>query len=159
MGRCPDCSAWAASITAATPVACNDELVVNEDACVLGDREAEWPLEMAFDGGAREVNGRRVAGVGAIIWGADVTGKGRRIVARAVIGLPGQAHAQVAEAYGCRIGLQMLADPQRRLRAARVAGDNLNVVRYCASGGGDLGDHASKNSWKGRSGTLPQEDG
>ena len=57
------------------------------------------------------------------------------LVARVVIGLPGQAHAQVAEAYGCRVGLQMLTDTRRRLRAARVAGDNLNVIRDCASEG------------------------
>ena len=29
----------------------------------------------------------------------------------------------------------MIMDTQRRVRAARVAGDNLNVVRYCASDG------------------------
>ena len=68
------------------------------------------------------------------------------MIARVVIGLPEQAHAQVAEAYGCRVGLQMLA----------VAGGNLIVVRYYASEGrirrphiqelleGPLGDIAIK---------------
>ena len=56
-------------------------------------------------------------------------------MARAAIGLPGQAHAQVAEAYGCMIRLQMLADTRCHLRAARAAGDNLNVACYCASEG------------------------
>ena len=77
---------------------------------------------MTFDGGAREVNGRTVAGVGAIIWGACGVGGEMRIITRVVIGLPGQAHAQVAEAYGCRIGPQMLADTRCRLRVARIAG-------------------------------------
>ena len=73
---------------------------------------------------------------------------------RAVIGLPGKAHAQVAEAYECRIGLKMILEVQCEIRAARAAGDNLNVVRYCASEGrirkpciqelleGPLGDRA-----------------
>ena len=54
------------------------------------------------------------------------------MVARAVSGLPGEAHAQVAEAYGCRVGLRMIMDTQCRVRTAEVAGDNLNVVRCCA---------------------------
>ena len=57
------------------------------------------------------------------------------MVGRAVIGLPGEAHAQVAEAYGCRVGLGMPVDMRCGTRAARVAGDNLNVVRSRASEG------------------------
>ena len=108
------------------------------------------------------MNLRRVAGAGAIVWGADIVGEGRRVIARAVIGLPGQAHAQIAETYGCRKGLKMPADTQCRLRAARIAGGNLNVVRYCGSEGrlkrpqiqdlldGPLGDIAARGwalSW------------
>ena len=58
-----------------------------------------------------------------------------RMVGHAVIGLLGEAHAQVAEAYGCRVGLRMLMVVQCGTRASRVAGDNLNVVRDCASEG------------------------
>ena len=133
-----------------------DEFMVWSDECILGGRNVEWPMEMTFDGGAREVNGRRVAGVGAVLWMIDGSTGGMRMIARAVIGLPGEAHAQVAEAYGCRVGLRMLMGTQCRIRAARVAGDNLNVVRYCASEGrirrphiqelleGPLGDCAAK---------------
>ena len=78
------------------------------------------------------------------------------MIRRTVIGLPGEAHAQVAEAYGCRFGQRMLLDIRCGMRAARVAGDNLNVVRYCASEGrirkphiqelleGPLGDCAAR---------------
>ena len=92
-------------------------------------------MDMAFDGGAREISGRRVAGAGAAIWRLDRERGSVEMIARAVIGLPEQAHAQVAEAYGCRVGFQMLADTRCRVRAARGAGDNLNGVRYCASDG------------------------
>ena len=47
-----------------------------------------------------------------------------RMVARAIIGLPGETHAQVAEAYGCKVGPKMLMDTQCMIRAAKVAGDN-----------------------------------
>ena len=78
------------------------------------------------------------------------------MIGRAVIGLPEQAHAQVAEAFGCKVGLRMLFDIRCEVRAARVAGDNLNLERYCASEGkirkphiqehleGPLGDCAAR---------------
>ena len=69
-------------------------------------------MEMTFDGGAREVNGRRVAGAGAVLWMVDGSAGGMRMIAKAVIGLPGEAHAQVVEAYGRRVGLRMLMDTQ-----------------------------------------------
>ena len=76
-----------------------------------------------------------VAGAGAILWKFKGETGNMVMMRRAVIGLPGEAHAQVAEAYGCRAGLRMLLDIRCEVRAARVAGDNLNVVRYCASEG------------------------
>ena len=108
---------------------------MGDEQCVMGTRGREWPLEMTFDGGAREVNGRRVASAGAVIGKYDYRIGGMAVIRRAVIGLPGEAHAQVAEAYGCRIGLKMLLGVQCDIRAARAAGDNLNEVRYCASEG------------------------
>ena len=66
------------------------------------------------------------------------------MIARAVIGLPGKAHAQVAEAYGRRVGLRMLMDMRCGRRAANVSGDNLSVVRYCASESRPR-SHGSKN--------------
>ena len=34
-----------------------DELMVWSDECILGGGNVEWPMEMTFDCGAREVNG------------------------------------------------------------------------------------------------------
>ena len=53
---------------------------------------------MTFDRGAREVNGRRVAGAGAVLWRFDGGTGNMVMIKRAVIGLPGEARAQVAEA-------------------------------------------------------------
>ena len=78
------------------------------------------------------VRGRRVAGAGVVVWGhMNRTGQ-RRVIARAVIAMPGQGHAWYAEAYGCRVALQWVADRGGFSRAVRIAGDNLAVVRYCA---------------------------
>ena len=123
------------SLVTVRQVESGDELTVCSDECVLGGGDVEWAIEMAFDGGAREINGRRVAGAGAVLWMFDGCAGRMRLVGRAVIGLPGEAHAQVAKAYGCKVGLRMLMDMQCGTRAARVAGDNLNVVRDCASEG------------------------
>ena len=78
------------------------------------------------------------------------------MIKRAVIGLHGESHAQATEAYGCRVGLRLLLDIRSGTRVTRVAGDNFNVVRYCASEGrirkphiqdlleGPLGDCAAR---------------
>ena len=58
-------------------------------------------------------------------WMFDGEEGGMTMDARAVIGLPEQAHAQVAEAYGCMVGMQMLMGTRCRIRAARIAGDNV----------------------------------
>ena len=123
--RCPECREWKGTLVTTRAVARGEEMTVREEENIIGGGDGEWPIEMTFVGGAREVNGRRVAGAGAIVWVATERVGGRAMAARAVIGLPGEAHAQVAEACGCRVGLQMVMDTQSRLRAARVAGGNL----------------------------------
>ena len=112
-----------------------DELTRRNDKCILGGGDVEWPIEMTLNGRAREINCRRVASAGAVLWMIDGRAGRMRMVGRAVIGLLGEAHAQVAEAYGCRVGPRMLMDMQPGTGAARVAGENLNVVRCCASEG------------------------
>ena len=64
--------------------------------------------ELAFDGGAREVRGRRVAGAGVAIFGRHGANGELQVIARGAIALPAQAYAQYAEAYGCRVALQWL---------------------------------------------------
>ena len=39
-------------------VEAGEELTVSNDECIYGEPWAGWPIEMTFDGGAREVNGR-----------------------------------------------------------------------------------------------------
>ena len=88
--------------------------------------------EVTFDGGARAVGGRRVAGAGAILWGPAAADGARQPVARAVAALPAVSHTPEAEAWGCRIALELLAAAQPAIRHARVVGDCINVVRYGA---------------------------
>ena len=52
-----------------------------------------------------------------------------------VIALPGSDNAQFAETTGCRAGLGLLPGAEPDVCAARIAGDNLAVVRYGAGTG------------------------
>ena len=81
------------------------------------------------------VAGRRVAGAGVAVWGLlDQAGE-RSVIARATIAIPGQHHAAYAEAFACRIALMWIAERGGQDRAVRVAGDNLDVLRFCAQAG------------------------
>ena len=81
------------------------------------------------------MQGRRVAGAGAILWGPPGPDGEWHIVARAVVALLGVVHAQTVEAEGCAAALDLLALCGATLRAARVIGDTLAVVRYSAAQG------------------------
>ena len=54
------------------------------------------------------------------------------MVAAAVVAVPWGASAQLAEAYGCWAALELLRRYGGGVGRARVVGDNLAVVRYCA---------------------------
>ena len=56
--------------------------------------------------------------------------------AKAVVAIPWDASAQVAEAHGCRAALRLLQVYAGGERRARVAGDNLAVIRYGAGTAG-----------------------
>ena len=56
----------------------------------------------------------------------------RTILAHTEVALPGEEHAQVAEAWGCHAALHLLLHLRPVHRQARVSGDNLAVVRYGA---------------------------
>ena len=60
---------------------------------------------------------------------------GREVLARTTVALPDVQHAQEAEAWGCCVALELLEAANPEIRRARVAGDNLAVVRYCAAEG------------------------
>ena len=53
-------------------------------------------------------------------------------MAAAIVAVPWNASAQLAEAFGCRAALQLLLRYGEAAGRARVVGDNLAVVRYCA---------------------------
>ena len=81
------------------------------------------------------VRGRRVAGVGGVVWGGADRDSARAVIAKATVAIPSQHYAAYAEAFGCRTALIWLVARGGYARAARVAGDNLAVVRYCAQVG------------------------
>ena len=84
--RCEECGDWEACLNTVSGVNEGEELTVGDDHCILGGQGAEWPIEMTFDGGAREINGRRVAGAGAILWKSDgETGRMRMIRSKNVV--------------------------------------------------------------------------
>ena len=56
-------------------------------------------------------------------------------MAHALVALPQERFAQVAEAWGCAAARQLLLDRVPGPARVLVAGDNLAVIRYCASQG------------------------
>ena len=93
------------------------------------------PWEVTFDGGARAGASGRAAGAAALLWGPPAPDGTRTIVARAMVALPGEAFAQVAEAWGAKLALGLLSTMSTDERRARIIGDNLAVVRYGAERG------------------------
>ena len=87
---------------------------------------------ISFDGGAREVRGRRVAGGAAILWGIEDGARVPAVTRMWVI--PLGADSMVAEAWGARMGLELLEE-EGQAGPATVMGDNLPVVRYCGDAG------------------------
>ena len=69
VSRCQHCRQWQAALIAVARVHRGDEITVRDNAHVLGGSGGAMDIECTFDGGAREVNGARVAGAGAILWG------------------------------------------------------------------------------------------
>ena len=133
--RCAECRGWEASLFATRNVATGEELVATSSGPILGGLEREWPYEVTFDGGAREIRGRRLTGAGAIVWGPSDSDGIRAVIASCVVAIPGHHHAQYAEALGCAEAIRWLASHGGDNRSARVAGDNLSVIRYCAREG------------------------
>ncbi|MFM7985861.1 MAG: hypothetical protein ACKPKO_41755, partial [Candidatus Fonsibacter sp.] len=98
---------------------------------IIGHDEEEWPYEITFDGGACEVRGRRVAGARVVVWGAIYDHEKRRVLANCSVALPRQHYAVFAKALGCLQALRWLSERAGEVRAARVASDNLAVIRFC----------------------------
>ena len=92
-------------------------------------------VEITWDGGAKEVDGVRVAGAAAILWGPSDRSGDRNPIAIASVSLPGQQWAPIAESYGLRLAVSLLLECSASPKTARMVGDNLAIVRYAASQG------------------------
>ena len=128
--QCPHCRGHRACLRALSALDADAEVLVSGNPSPAWDDFA-WPLEATFDGGARTVNGRRVAGAGVALW-AHTAGAPPARLASVTIAIPWDAGAQTAEAIGCGAALHLLAALSPPHRAARIVGDNLAVIRYCA---------------------------
>ena len=68
-----------------------------------------------------------------MLWKHNLGGGAPTVVDRAVVAIPRDASAQVAEAHGCCAALQLLRRVEGGPKRARVVGDNLAVIRYGAA--------------------------
>ena len=130
--RCRACRDWRATLRAAGDLQAGAEVTVPHREPVLGGPTADWDYEVSFDGGARDIDGHRVAGAAAVLWGPPAEGGDRPAVARTRLALPQEPHAQLAEAEGCGAALRLLRRLDPMHRAARVVGDNLAVLQFGA---------------------------
>ena len=132
---CGVCDKHIARLTALVPLPAGEEVVCSS----LPSPDLDtilWPYEVIFDGGARYINAdHKVAGAGATLWHYNAFDAFPTQVASIVIALPDIDDSQVAEATGCRSALAALANVTTDVRAARVVGGNLAVVRYGAGTG------------------------
>ena len=131
--RCGECRRYRRLLRARTDLHGGTELTIPHG---LGGNIG-WSGEVggtlvSFDGGAREVRGRRVAGGAAILWG--IAGGVRVPAVTRMWVIPLGSDSMVAEAWGARMGLELL-DEEGQAGPATVVGDNLPVIRYC----GDVG--------------------
>jgi len=77
---------------------------------------------------------RRVAGAGVWVWKLS-PGPVVAPIAKVVVALPQLSTSMQAEAHGARAAMRFLLDHVDGPRTALVTGDNLGVVRFCASTG------------------------
>ncbi len=136
--RCPSCGLYVLCLLASRPLMPREEIVIDSLHPVFPPLRNPPPLEVTFDGGARCISGLRVAGAGAVLWGPEDLHGNRKRVVDARVALPGVRYAQVAEAWGLRIGIGLLLSHRATSKGpcrALITGDNLGVVRYGASQG------------------------
>ena len=131
VSRCQGCHCYRASLAALQRIPAGGEVTVGRNPSLEAE-DALWPWEVTFDGGADTGPNAEAAGAGATLWKHDLAGGPPRCVARAVVAIPWAAGAPLAEALGCKAGLDLLRQAGGDCRRARVVGDNLGVIRYCA---------------------------
>ena len=110
------------------------EITVENDPYVLTPVDPVH-YEVTFDGGAKAMGEGRVAGVGATLWGPPDAEGARGVLRTSRLALPEEQYAQVAEAWGCRLALELVGKIKGRPSQVRIVGDNLAVVRFGAGEG------------------------
>ena len=111
------------------------EITVGTRVSRGGDSDRAFGIEATFDGGVRDVQGTRVGGAGAVLWGVDPRDGLLTRVASASMALPEVTDSQVAEAWGVHLVALLLRERPDGERRVRISGDNLAIVRHCAAQG------------------------
>ena len=133
--RCDRCGLHVAALSATVAIQAGAEILVDWNPAPECE-DAMWPWEVTFDGGARNTGMGPMAGAGAVLWRHHIGGGEPSVEAKAVVAIPWDASAQVAEAHGCRAALRLLQLHAGGQKRARVVGDNLAVIRYGAGTAG-----------------------
>ena len=133
--RCHACGQQVRHLRALRDIQQHEEITIPRGHSGNIGWAAEHPgTIITFDGGAREIQGQRVAAGAAIHWEHDQTGAWPPS-SSGTAALPYHADSQVAEAYGALMALRLLAAITTPHSRVRICGDNLGVVRYCAGTG------------------------
>ena len=134
--QCPLCGTWHNKLVAIKDMRPGQEVTCEANGGFYHGGEFLAPeYEVTFDGGARCIDGRRVAGSGAVLWGPVEHDASRQRLGRIAIALPNQKTAPIAEAWGLKAAARLLHAQRvpRQRRSVRIVGDNLAVIRYGAS--------------------------
>ena len=78
----------------------------------------------------------KVAGSAALLWGPSSYAHAKVLMAVGLVTLPGSDNSMVAEAWGCRVALDILTLLHKHCptgpRTVRSVGDNLPILNFCA---------------------------
>ena len=133
--RCVECRRHRVSLVTMGALTQGQEITVGTRVSRGGDSDRAFGIEATFDGGVRDVQGTRVGGAGAVLWGVDPRDGLLTRVASASMALPEVTDSQVAEAWGVHLVALLLRERPDGERRVRISGDNLAIVRHCAAQG------------------------
>ena len=132
------CGRHEASLSARQPIQEGEELTVPRSLAPRANA-ALVPYEVFFDGGTCNRGGNSAAGAGALLWHIHSSGP-PTCVARAILAIPGDISASLAESHACGLALTLLTSLAREhwethgstLRARIVVGC-IPVIRYASA--------------------------
>ena len=136
--RCEQCGRHGARLIATTHVPRDCEITVPRSLTPLCGATL-YPFEIFFDGGIDSRGDFPASGAAALLWRIHSFGP-PTCIARAVMAIPEQGLAPLAESHVCGLALRLLASLTREHRdsnrgplRARTIGDCIPVVRYGAA--------------------------